>query len=76
MNGKKGLLYYKEAAMWGGPSWAELGQHFPFEGYPGSAGHPGLSLTINTTFPEGIITWAPLPLAAPSLLQQKYLLNI
>lgn len=28
-------------------------------------GHPGLNLTINTTLPEGI-TWAPLPLPAPS----------
>lgn len=53
-------------ATWRGPSRAELGQHFPFEGYPGSEGHPGLRLTINTVLPEGI-TWAALPLPAPFL---------
>lgn len=40
---------------------------FPFEGYLGSEGHPGLSLTINTMLPERI-TWASLPLAVLSPL--------
>lgn len=43
-------------------SWAST---FPCEGYLGSQGHAGLSLTINTMLPEGI-TWASLPLAVLS----------
>lgn len=56
MNGEEGPTL-------GRPQLPELGQHFPLEGYR-CEGHPGLSLTINTTLPKGI-TWAPLPLPAP-----------
>lgn len=61
MNGKEGPVHRKEAT-WGGPAEQSWASTFPFEGYPGSGGHPGLSPTINTTLPEGI-TWASLPLA-------------
>lgn len=50
----------EERPTWGGPS-----QHFLFEGYQGSEGHPGLSLTINTPLPKGI-TWAPSPWLYPA----------
>lgn len=60
MNGEEGPTHCKEAPA--ERSWAST---FPFEGYLGSEGHSGLSLTINTMLPEGI-TWASLPLAVLS----------